>query len=342
MIRFVSLIAFALLICGCTELLIEEPVPSGPLQSYDVFGQDFAEKYGLFEVRNVDWPVLLEKYRAPLALHPTEDKLYDALTGLILELDDSHVSLSHPTGAFESFTGGIYGKLERLHFHDMDFELVKSSYLSLIDSLPERIYYGTVAEGIGYIYLPEIHDEPGFYSSYMPLVLKSLDNTHGIIVDVRNNTGGEDESSCVIAGFFADGTKHFMTSRYKVGPRPTDFSKPRNWYVKPSTGEPYLKPVVLLTNRYSVSSAEVFTMAMTSFGHVVHLGDTTAGAFSDAVSRQLPNGWGYSLSVGDYRTAENVSFEGIGLAPEVLVENTPEDIESGVDRVLEAAIAILK
>ncbi len=334
--------ATALLVCGCTNLLIEEPVPNGPLQNFDVFGRDFAEKYGLFEVRNVNWSTLLQKYRAPLALHPTEDNLYDALTGLILELDDSHVSLSHPTGAFESFTGGIYGRLERQQYRDMDFDLVKDSYLSLTDSIPERIYYGTVADGIGYIYLPEIHDEPAFYSSYMPQVLTSLKDTRGIIVDVRNNSGGEDESSCVIAGFFTANTIHFMTSRYKVGSDPNEFGEPRNWYVKPSTGEPYLKPVVLLTNRYSVSSAEVFAMAMRSFAHVTQVGDTTTGAFSDAVSRQLPNGWGYSLSVGDYRAADNVSFEGIGLAPDVVVENTADELDAGIDRVLETAIGILK
>ena len=74
----------------------------------------------------------------------------------------------------------------------------------------------------------------------------------------------------------------------------------------------------------------------------MHVGDTTTGAFSDAVTRQLPNGWLYSISVGDYRDAENRSFESIGLAPDILVENSAADLAAGEDKMLEAAIQALQ
>ncbi|MEL6256252.1 MAG: hypothetical protein AAFR87_29885 [Bacteroidota bacterium] len=31
----------------------------------------------------------------------------------------------------------------------------------------------------------------------------------------------------------------------------------------------------------------------------------------------MPNGWVYSLSIGDWRDAEGVSFEDIGLIPDI-------------------------
>ena len=70
---------------------------------------------------------------------------------------------------------------------------------------------------------------------------------------------------------------------------------------------------------------------------ITHMGDTTTGGFSDVVKRQLPNGWFYGVSVGDYRNADNVSLEGIGIVPDVLVKNTAEDLEMGRDKMLEAA-----
>ena len=73
-----------------------------------------------------------------------------------------------------------------------------------------------------------------------------------------------------------------------------------------------------------------FSLAIKSFPHVTQVGDTTTGAFSDAIGRQLPNGWGYSLSIGDYRNAQGVSHEGVGLTPDVVVRNTSEDIENGI------------
>jgi len=340
----IILLFIPLLWCGsgCNDLLLEEVEPNTVLNNFDVFGQDFKEKYGLFKVRAVNWPLLLEKYRAPLEANPTEEDLYNALTGIMVELDDSHVTLSHPTGQFKSFTGGIYGKLERAEYEDMDFELVKEKYLSIVDGLYETIYYGMLEGNIGYIYLPMIHDEPDFFKSYIPGVIADLRDTQGLVIDIRNNEGGEDESARTLASFFANERVLYMISRYKVGPGPDDFEEPRHWFVDPAEEERYLKPIVLLTNRYSVSAAETFSLAMKSFPHVIQIGDTTTGAFSDVVSRQLPNGWGYSLSVGDYRNADGISYEGVGLAPNILIKNTPEDLANGTDKMLEAAIERLK
>ncbi|MEQ9440881.1 MAG: S41 family peptidase [Cyclobacteriaceae bacterium] len=53
--------------------------------------------------------------------------------------------------------------------------------------------------------------------------------------------------------------------------------------------------MLLLTNRYTISAGETFTLAMHSFNQVTQMGDTTTGAFSDAVGRELPNGWMFSL-----------------------------------------------
>jgi C-terminal processing protease CtpA/Prc len=69
------------------------------------------------------------------------------------------------------------------------------------------------------------------------------------------------------------------------------------------------------------------------------MGDTTAGGFTDVISRELPNGWLYFVGVGDYRNAKGESEEGIGVAPGIYVVNTKEDIDAGKDKVLERAIS---
>ncbi len=341
-VKVIFITVLLLSICSCDELFIGEIEENTPLNTFDYFGQEFHDRYGLFAVRNLDWSEMLAERRMDLAENPTEDNLYLALTGLVDDLDDSHVSLSHPTGAFPSYEGGIYGRLERQHYEDFDFEIVKSNYLNVIDSVFETIYYGTIDEEIGYIWLPEISDEPEFYESYIPVLLNNLKDTKGLIIDIRNNDGGEDEGARTLAGFFATERIHYMISRYKTGPDPDDFEQPRNWYIDPYQEHAYTKPIVLLTNRYSISAAETFSLAMKSLSNVTQVGDTTTGAFSDAVSRELPNGWGFTISVGDYRDAKNVSYEGIGLAPDVFVKNDADDLSNGVDKMLETSITILR
>ena len=75
----------------------------------------------------------------------------------------------------------------------------------------------------------------------------------------------------------------------------------------------YTKPVELLTTRWTASAGETFTWAITA--HITQIGDTTSGGFSDVIARELPNGWLYFVSVGDFRNAEGKSEEGTGIVP---------------------------
>jgi C-terminal processing protease CtpA/Prc len=118
----------------------------------------------------------------------------------------------------------------------------------------------------------------------------------------------------------------------------SDFTPPLQWFVEPTGKNQYTKPVVLLTTRKTGSAGETFTLAMREISGVIHMGDTTYGAFSDNPRRELANGWIYSISVGDFRAADGKSYEGTGIAPQRVIKNSREDIEVGKDKILEAAL----
>jgi C-terminal processing protease CtpA/Prc len=99
--------------------------------------------------------------------------------------------------------------------------------------------------------------------------------------------------------------------------------------------------VVLLTNRTTQSAGETFTLAMRQITSVTQVGDTTYGIFSDNPQRELPNGWIFTVSTGDFRAADGRNYEGIGLAPQVLVQNRKAEVEAGQDKALEKAIGLL-
>lgn len=62
---------------------------------------------------------------------------------------------------------------------------------------------------------------------------------------------------------------------------------------------------------------------------------------SNQINRELPNGWGYSISIGQWTDENNVSYEGVGLAPDVVVQNKRQDILNGKDEALEKEIELL-
>ncbi len=172
--------------------------------------------------------------------------------------------------------------------------------------------------------------------------MSTLKNTKAMIVDIRNHAGGDDEVSRYIAGWFAKEPALFMTTRKRNGPGRNDFTEPDAWYVDKQGDDQYTKPVALLTTRWTSSAGETFTWAMNTQQQVSQIGDTTAGGFTDVISRELPNGWLYFVGVGDYRNANGKSEEGIGVAPKIFAINTKAGIDAGKDNVLGKAIEYLK
>ena len=101
--------------------------------------------------------------------------------------------------------------------------------------------------------------------------------------------------------------------------------------------------MVVLTDEFTVSAGEIFTLNMRSFEQVTHIGDTTAGAHSDVgPARFLPNGWTYEYSIMKYLLPDGSSLEGMGIAPDIYIQNTMQDIGNGEDKVLEYAIEYLE
>lgn len=158
---------------------------------------------------------------------------------------------------------------------------------------------------------------------------------------MRDNWGGEDRVSQYIANRFATTTNLSFTARLRNGPSHDDFGPEIRFYTKPEGAFKYTKPVVLLTRRSTFSAGETFVLAMRQNANVSVVGDITGGAFSDAIRRELPNGWVYRLPVADVRAADGKNYESIGLAPDVLVKNTKKELEGRQDKTLEVAIDLL-
>lgn len=60
------------------------------------------------------------------------------------------------------------------------------------------------------------------------------------------------------------------------------------------------------------------------------------------VFRELPNGWTYRLSTSYAETADNKLVDGKGIVPDVTVLTSDADSISGIDRILEKGLEILK
>ena len=335
-----SLLVTILLISACDHIFLEEEIENTPIQNFEEMWREFDKKYGLFSTKGINWDSVYTVYRPQVNNDMNDRELYDVLRAMMELFDDSHVALVPTKGSYlPVYQSGVLGRLDTIH--DFDLDLIKSNYLKNARFEDPFFTYGLLENNLGYIHIEGFSDLPKFLEDPFENVLGSLKETQGLIIDVRGGYGGEDVAGQYLAGRFAQKEIAYMKSRVKAGPGRNDFTPYQIWTVKPEGNYQYTKPVLVLTHRHTVSARETFCLAMKVLPNVRFIGDTTAGAFSNQINRELPNGWGYSLSIGQWTDAQGTSHEGIGLVPDMIIKNQRQEVLGGTDQALEAAMSDL-
>ncbi len=336
----INIIIVVILFTSCDKMLLIEKEENTPINNFNTVWENFDRYYGGFIVKDIDWDALYTIYRPMVNENSTEEELYNALIGLFDELNDSHVFLKTLNPNLEHYNSGPLGKLKVVT--DFKLSTVENNYLTGVTKLNEAVWYGMLDNNIGYIYIDNFSETKETYESNFNEIIEKMQNTGGLVVDIRAGKGGYDPEAMFVAGYFATEKKLAISMKLRNGAGHNDFTDPIKQYVKPQGNKQYTKDVVVLTNRFTISASESFILAMSRQEHVTFVGDTTSGAFSDAIRRDMPNGWIYRMSVAEVRTHDGTCWEGIGYPPDVVVQNDPTDVTNGIDEALEKAIELLK
>lgn len=339
---FAGMSFFCLMLCtfSCEKYIFGVEYTNEPEDNFESLWSEFDQMYGLFKVRNVDWEAVYDQYRPLVSPSTSDEELYQVLVDMLGVLDDGHVILLPVGTGLPMYTGGPIGRIDTIQ--DFDIDILKENYLENPRETDFALLYGWLEDSIGYLHIYNFADGERAFEKEMEPVMEYFENASGLVVDIRGGGGGEDIAGKTIASYFTSQRRLYMTTSIKNGPGPDDFTTPEQWFISPKGDQPFTRPVVLLTNRLTISARETFALAMRTLPQVSSIGDTTAGAFSNLVLREMPNGWGYSMSIGDWRAADGTSFEGIGLPPDELIQNKRSDLLNGKDEVLERALELLR
>ncbi len=166
-------------------------------------------------------------------------------------------------------------------------------------------------------------------------------NMKGIIIDIRDNPGGDDSIAIAIINRFCDRKRVAFHRKTKIGPGEDDFTPLKTWYLEPQGDAQFTRPIVLLTCDFVFSGGEVFALAIKELPHVTIVGDHTNGIFSYQLEKKLPNGWEYRLSYQVYLSADMVCYEGKGVPVDIELFNKKADIENGIDPLITRALDVI-
>ncbi|WP_117885347.1 S41 family peptidase [Aureibaculum luteum] len=330
---------FALILfSSCSVAIIGEDQPDTQTNNFDIFWNDFEQHYSLFTVRDINWNELYNVYRPQVNDEISDEELWSILSNLIEHLDDSHTTLYDGNG--HHYTSGYL--LNEQSSFEISEELIISKYLDFVTEIPseDRLLYGKVKDkNIGYIYLGVMDGEN---PAIIDKIAEELKDYDAIIFDIRQNEGGDDRYSARIAQAFSDGEHFIYTAQTRNGVSYDDFDEIKEFYTHPNQENSYVKPVIILTDRATISAGETLLSYMKSYEHVIQVGDTTAGDFSTQSNmRFLPNSWHYIYSIQKVLFPNGESLDGVGHVPDIYIKNTAADISALNDKVFDRAIQYL-
>ena len=330
-----KLIVIWLLIIGgisSCELIWNDKDPVNSYESnFDILWSILNERYSFFEYKNIDWDASYQSYKSRAISATNEQEFFDILTEMLSELRDGHVNIRSPfdISRFQQYLDAP---------SNFNYDLLERNYLE--GSRITGHLLNHEIQGVGYIYYRSFTNPITNFE--LDTVINRFKNLPGIIIDIRNNEGGNPSNGLKILARIISERTNIYNSQFKNGTGRTDFTEIEKVFLDPYTDGPtFTGKIVVLTNRRVFSAGSYFSAAMKNIDNAILMGDDTGGGSGVPAGFELPNGWyfNYSSSIG--YTAQGLNFES-GVPVDIKVDLNPIDVANNRDTILEAAIRYIK
>ena len=161
-------------------------------------------------------------------------------------------------------------------------------------------------------------------------VIEANRDADGLILDLRGNPGGMGLMSFAMGGWLVN------KPNLKLGTMITR-SGSLHFTLFPRV-QPFEKPVAILVDEESMSTAEIMAQGLKDLGRARIFGTRTPGAALPSIITKLPNDDRFQYAFGDYISAGGKRLEGVGVTPDVETPLTRAVLIAGRDPAVEAAV----
>lgn len=331
--KILTIIVISLAATGCHDLPEYQSDARG---NFEALWTIIDEHYCFFEQKGVDWDAIKVKYEQRIDDDMSSQELFEVCAEMLNELRDGHVNLA------SAFNTSYYHQWWSDYPQNYDQRLVEQYYFNFNYRTVGGIKYGILSSNVGYMRYPSF--SMGIGEGNLDAILSYLATADGLIIDIRDNGGGDMTNVEKLVGRFITQRTLAGYISHKTGPGHNDFSAPRAYYYYPETDGHVLwgKPVVVLTNRSTFSAANDFVSVMRYVPGVTIVGATTGGGSGMPYSSELPCGWIVRCSACATLDARGLSTEqGIDPSPGCEVDLDPLMALEGRDTMLDKAISLL-
>lgn len=326
-----GIIALCLLTSSCESWILPPDPSDHPQEIFDQLWGDIQFRYAFFGHKNIDWFEIRKEYSPQITSDLTDEKLFEIMGKMLFELKDGHVSLESKFGRSKNWDW--FGK-NPMDYNESNifFSYFKADYRvtgPLLHQVIDSVLY------INYrSFTKEITD------SNLEAIMNRAAGLKGVIVDIRNNSGGNLKNAYKLASFFTGMEVTYAHQRIKNGPGIDEFTAWRPMVVKPFKKDFFDGNVVVLTNRRAYSASTFFAQMMKVLPNAVLMGDKTGGGGGTPAFGELPNGWIYRFSATQTIDLDGNQLED-GVPVNIRVRLNRSDEIKGKDTLIDEALLYL-
>ena len=320
-------IALMLLLTACHSK-DEMPFSMDPVTNVEALWQIIDTRYCYVEEKGVDWNAVHDTYVEKARQLPQNDQvaMFDLCEEMLNLLQDGHVNLYAPfdrsycTTWYDTYPANYNAQLQSLYLRD--YRVAGSLYYCTVDH-----------DSIGYIYYSSFSNS--FSVGNLAWVFNAFKDCRGLIIDVRNNGGGDLSNAYKLAAPFFKESRAIGYWQHKTGPGHNDFSKMEELKVDASiSGIKWLRPTVVLSNRRSYSATNMFINMMRYADNAIIVGGISGGGGGMPMSYEMPCGWTVRFSSVRMYDASKKDIEQ-GIEPHVLVTMQSTDKDDIIEKAIE-------
>lgn len=157
---------------------------------------------------------------------------------------------------------------------------------------------------------------------------------NGIILDLRNNPGGDIKEAKEILGLFL---KKKLCYSIK-GRSKSDLEKvytSSNIIFKPI-------PTIAIVNKFTASSAEIIASSLKFYKRAIVVGEKTYGKNRIQTLFKIPGIGGLKITTSEFLTPSNENIYKIGISPDIELEKESTENINNSDKWMKSAINIIK
>lgn len=292
----------------------------------------FDEQYAMFVTKpKLDWEKVRAKYKAFLPLVKTNFELAGVISEMAAELEDLHV--------WVKYNDILLAFYNRPRFRNGSWRGTEN-LIGRFEDTKKDLAFARSADGIGYINiyslsnqeLPRVFDE----------ALEKLNDTWGLLIDLRFNGGGDELLARRIAGRFVDSKRIYNKNQYRSGAKHTDLGPKLAREFEPCGPWRYESPIVVLWGERTMSSAESFACMLAQCPQATTMGDRSAGSSANPRTLELPGKIIINIPRWLDLDINDKPIDAVGVKPAVFIKSTSVDYTNTTDIVTSAALAHLR